>query len=84
MRMSICLNAEAEEYRMFRVSLPDYFAPRCGLEFDASPADLRQWREEINRFLITLRDLSRIADYFDVSLDYLTGRSDYTKPLEVA
>lgn len=31
----------------------------------------------------TLRDLSRIADYFDVSLDYLTGRSDYTKPLEV-
>ena len=43
--------AEAEEYRMFRVSFPDYFAPRCGLEFDASPADLRQWREEINRFL---------------------------------
>ena len=36
---------------MFRVSFPDYFAPRCGLEFDASPADLRQWREEINRFL---------------------------------
>lgn len=32
----------------------------------------------------TLRDLSRIADYFDVSMDYLTGRSDYTKPLEVA
>ncbi|MBT1164010.1 helix-turn-helix domain-containing protein [Bifidobacterium felsineum] len=31
----------------------------------------------------TLRDLSRIADYFDVSLDYLTGRSDYAKPLEV-
>lgn len=51
MRMSICLNAEAEEYRMFRVSFPDYFAPRCGLEFDASQADLRQWREEINRFL---------------------------------
>ena len=47
MRMSICLNAEAEEYRMFR----DYFAAHCGLEFDASPADLRQWREEINRFL---------------------------------
>lgn len=51
MRMSICLNAEAEEYRMFRVSFPDYFAAHCGLEFDASPADLRQWREEINRFL---------------------------------
>lgn len=50
MRMSICLNAEAEEYRMFRVSFPDYFAAHCGLEFDASPADLRQWREEINRF----------------------------------
>lgn len=32
----------------------------------------------------TLRDLSRIADYFDVSLDYLTGRSDCAKPLEVA
>lgn len=32
----------------------------------------------------TLRDLSRIADYFDVSLDYLTGRSDFTKPLGVA
>lgn len=32
----------------------------------------------------TLRDMSRIADYFDVSLDYLTGRSDYAKPLEVA
>lgn len=31
----------------------------------------------------TLRDVSRIADYFDVRLDYLTGRSDYTKPLEV-
>ena len=30
----------------------------------------------------TLRDLSRIADFFDVSLDYLTGRSDYAKPLE--
>lgn len=38
MRMSICLNAEAEEYRMFRVSFPDYFAAHCGLEFDASPA----------------------------------------------
>lgn len=50
-RMSICLNAEAEEYRMFRVSFPDYFAAHCGLEFDASPANLRQWREEINRFL---------------------------------
>nr|DAL59958.1 MAG TPA_asm: hypothetical protein [Caudoviricetes sp.] len=49
--MSIHLNDDAEEYRMFRVSFPDYFAPRCGLEFDASPADLRQWREEINRFL---------------------------------
>ena len=24
------------------------------------------------------------ADAFDVSLDYLTGRSDYAKPLEVA
>lgn len=24
------------------------------------------------------------VEYFDVSLDYLTGRSDYTKPLEVA
>lgn len=32
----------------------------------------------------TVRDLSRIADYFDVSLDYLTGRSDCAKPLEVA
>lgn len=31
----------------------------------------------------TLRDLLRIADYFDVSLDYLTGRSDFVKPLEV-
>lgn len=31
----------------------------------------------------TSRDLVRIADFFDVSLDYLTGRSDYTKPLEV-
>lgn len=51
MRMSIHLNDDAEEYRMFRVSFPDYFAPRCGLEFDASPAALRQWREEINRFL---------------------------------
>lgn len=32
----------------------------------------------------TLKDLSRIADAFDVSLDYLTGRSDFTKPLGVA
>lgn len=32
----------------------------------------------------TLRDLSKIADAFDVSLDYLTGRSDFTKPLGVA
>lgn len=31
----------------------------------------------------TSRDLVRIADFFDVSLDYLTGRSDYAKPLEV-
>lgn len=51
MRMSIRLHAEAEEYCMFRVSFPDYFATRCGLDFDASPDDLRQWREEINRFL---------------------------------
>lgn len=32
----------------------------------------------------TLRDVSRMASYLDVSLDYLTGRSDYAKPLEVA
>lgn len=32
----------------------------------------------------TLRDLSRIADFFDVSVDFLLGRSDYAKPLEVA
>lgn len=32
----------------------------------------------------TLRDISRIADFFDVSLDFLLGRSDYAKPLEVA
>lgn len=31
----------------------------------------------------TLRDLSRIADYFDVSLDYLTGRTDHAQPLEM-
>ena len=29
----------------------------------------------------TLRDLSRLADAFDVSLDYLTGRTDYAKEL---
>lgn len=32
----------------------------------------------------TVRDLSLIADYFDVSVDFLLGRSDYAKPLEVA
>lgn len=32
----------------------------------------------------TLRDLTRIADFFDVSVDFLLGRSDYAKPLEVA
>ena len=32
----------------------------------------------------TLRDVFRMASDLDVSLDYLTGRSDYTKPLEVA
>ena len=32
----------------------------------------------------TPKDLSKLADAFDVSLDYLTGRSDYAKPLEVA
>ncbi len=31
----------------------------------------------------TLRDLSRLADYFDVSLDYLTGRTDTKQPMEV-
>lgn len=31
----------------------------------------------------TLRDVSRMSSYLDVSLDYLTGNSDYTKPLEV-
>ncbi|PWG65019.1 XRE family transcriptional regulator [Bifidobacterium callitrichidarum] len=31
----------------------------------------------------TLRDLSRLADYFDVSIDYLTGRSDIKQPMEV-
>lgn len=30
----------------------------------------------------TLKDMWKIADAFDVSLDYLTGRSDYAKPLE--
>lgn len=30
----------------------------------------------------TLKDMRKIADAFDVSLDYLTGRSDYAKPLE--
>lgn len=30
----------------------------------------------------TLKDMRKIADTFDVSLDYLTGRSDYAKPLE--
>ena len=29
-----------------------------------------------------LKDMRKIADAFDVSLDYLTGRSDYAKPLE--
>lgn len=51
MRMSIHLNDDAEEYRMFRVSFPDYFARGCGLDFDASMADLKRWRDEINRFL---------------------------------
>lgn len=35
------------------------------------------------RASFTLRDLSRIADYFDVSLDYLAGRSDIKQPLGV-
>ena len=30
----------------------------------------------------TLRDLSRIADYFEVSLDYLAGRTTEAKELE--
>ncbi|MBT1164011.1 hypothetical protein [Bifidobacterium felsineum] len=51
MRMSIRLNDDAEDYRMFRVSFPDYFAMGCGLSFDATSADLRRWRDEINRFL---------------------------------
>lgn len=29
-------------------------------------------------------DYLRLADFFGVSLDYLTGRSDYAKPLEVS
>lgn len=33
------------------------------------------------RSSFTLRDLRRIADYFDVSLDYLAGRSDIKQPL---
>ncbi|MDU2421554.1 MAG: helix-turn-helix transcriptional regulator [Bifidobacterium scardovii] len=36
------------------------------------------------RRALTLRDISRIADFFDVSVDFLLGRSDYAKPLEVA
>lgn len=32
----------------------------------------------------TLRDLTRIADFFDVSVDFLLGRSGYADPLEVA
>lgn len=51
MRMSIRLNDDAEDYRMFRVSFPDYFAVGCGLSFDANTSDLRRWRDEINRFL---------------------------------
>lgn len=31
----------------------------------------------------TLRDVFRMASDLDVSLDYLTGRSDFVKPLEV-
>ena len=30
----------------------------------------------------TLKDLSKLADAFDVSLDYLVGRTDYAKELE--
>lgn len=33
---------------------------------------------------MSVRDLTRIADFFDVSVDFLLGRSDYAKPLEVA
>lgn len=32
----------------------------------------------------TLRDVSRMASDLDVSLDYLTGHSEFVKPLEVA
>lgn len=31
----------------------------------------------------TLKDMSVIADLFDVSLDYLTGRTDTKQPMEV-
>ncbi|PLS24357.1 DNA-binding protein [Bifidobacterium imperatoris] len=53
-------------------------AQEMGISFQLLNAKLH------GRSNFTLRDLSRIADYFDVSLDYLTGRSDYAKPLEVA
>ncbi|MDU6623372.1 MAG: helix-turn-helix transcriptional regulator [Bifidobacterium longum] len=52
-------------------------ASEIGLSFQLLNAKLH------GRANYTSRDLVRIADYFDVSLDYLTGRSNYTKPLEV-
>lgn len=36
------------------------------------------------RSRFTLRDVRRLADFFDVSLDYLTGRSDHAKPASAA
>ena len=52
-------------------------ASEIGLSFQLLNAKLH------GRANYTSRDLVRIADFFDVSLDYLTGRSDYTKPVEV-
>lgn len=46
-----------------------------------APCTVSQKMADISTF--TVNDLVRIADFFGVSLDYLTGRSEHAKPLEV-
>jgi len=47
-----------------------------------SQATLSNW--ERGEYQPDTETLKRIADYFDVSLDYLLGRSDVRRPGEVA
>ena len=59
----------------------DLTQPAFGKIFNVEKGTVSNWENE-NRFP-DKNTLKALADYFDVSLDYLLGRSDIRKPLNI-